>query len=353
MAAAATAIATAVSSATGHQLPSAPSPPVSTIPASTGITPGVPGPAPMPPAGLAPIGGITPPPVIQTPPVAQGTPTAPVPPGVQAPAPQQAPAPAPRGPVADIAWLQQRYGLAPGLDLPKGENPITPASFIVELPEHQARLHRVLASLRQQFDASGWSQPIAVATLRRGLEARTVYATADALSIHPSGVLLPAGVSPMDEIPGGPDSHDLAGSLMVTDKLVSLIPEGWTVDTLLSTVSGGEGSQSTEQYQELVSAGELLDCKVSRGREGVTDDEALSTFARASIGSTGCSELDAESAKIRAARWVGTQPTGYLDVLRRWYLADAAEQMSLGRWGEAVWACEKYMSVNQVRSQVA
>ncbi|WP_236737994.1 hypothetical protein [Mycobacteroides abscessus] len=255
--------------------------------------------------------------------------------------------------MVDAAWLQRTYGLAPGIDLPKSETAVFLALFIANLPEPEAHLHRVLATIRQEFDASGWSQPLAVATIRRGFEVKTVYVTADALSIHPHGVLLPRGVTPMDEMTVVPSASRLEGSLMVTEKLKALIPRNWEVESVLSTASGGEGSQSTEQYHELVDAGELLSCTVSRGRDDVTDDEALSTFARASIGSTGCSELDAESAKIRAARWVGTQPTGYLDVLRRWYLADAAEQMSLGRWGEAVWACEKYMSVNQVRSQVA
>ncbi|WP_457125835.1 hypothetical protein [Mycobacteroides abscessus] len=253
----------------------------------------------------------------------------------------------------DAAWIQRNYGLSPCLDLPKAETSVIPALFITELPEPEATLHRALATLRHQFEAAGWSQPMAVATIKRDLESRTVYATADALSIHPAGVLLPNGVVPLDEIPGTPVDSRLEGSLMVSEKLAALIPRGWTVEFLLSTAPGGEDSQTSEQYQELVGAGELLKCSVSRGRSDVTDDEALSMFARAAIGSGGCGELDAESARIRAARWVGVQPAGYLDVLSRWYLADAAESMSLGRWGEAVWASEKYLSVQQSEEQAA
>lgn len=351
-------IATAVSSATaGHQLPTAPTLPGSSTPASTGITPGISGTPPMtpaPPAGLAPIGSLpTPPPVVQAPPVAQASPASPSP-GAQTPsAPQQSPAPAPRGPVVDATWLQRTYGLAPGFDLPKGETTVVPALFISSLPEPEAHLHRALATIRHQFEQAGWSQTLAVATIRRGFETKLVYVTADGLSIHPSGILLPTGVIPLVEITGVPAASELYGSLMVTDKLTALIPRGWTIEAMLSTVSGGEGSQSAEEFQELVESGELLSCKLSRGRSDTTDDEALRVFARAALGSGGCGELEAESARIRAARWVGVQPTGYLDGLSRWYLSDAAEAMSRGSWGEAVYSAEKYLSVQQSEKQVA
>lgn len=79
----------------------------------------------------------------------------------------------------------------------------------------------------------------------------------------------------------------------------------------------------------------------------------MSVFARAAIGSAGCSELDTESSRLRAARWVGVQPAQYGEVLARWHLADAAESMSRGAWGEAVYCSEKYMSVQHPRSQAA
>lgn len=353
--AAAESIATAVTSAAGHQLPSqTPTSPGSSLPASTGITPGVSGTPPVTPApaaGLSPIGGLTPPPVVQGSPASQGPPATP---SSAAPAPSpQAPAPAPRGPVADLGWIQRNYGLAPSLDLPKPESSVFPALFIAELAESEAHLHRALASLRHQFEAAGWGQPMSVARIRRGLEACTVYATADGLSIHPAGILLPDGVLPLDEVPSRPVALDLHGSLMVTEKLTALIPRTWEVEAVLSTVPGGENSQSSEQYQSLVESGELLECKVSRGRDDVRDDEALRVFARAALGSGGCGELEVESARLRAARWVGVQSQGYLDTLSRWYLADAAESMSRGLWADAVWASEKYMSLNQSRSQAA
>lgn len=357
--AAAESIATAVTSAaSGQQLPTttAPTTPGSPqTPSSTGFTPGISGPAPIPPAGLAPIGGGLPTaPVVQGSPASQGaSPTSP-PPGVQAPAPAQTPAPAPRGPVADLAWIQKSYGLSPSLELSKSENPITPALFIASLPESEAHLHRVLATLRHQFESAGLGQPIAVASITRGFEHRTVYVTSDGLSIHPHGVLLPEGVIPLDEMPSAPTAPEMLGSLMVTDKLRSLLPRNWEVESLLSTVSGGGNSQSAEEFQALVESGELLSCRGVRGRSDVTDDEALRVFARVAIGSrTGCGELEVESARIRAARWVGVQPAGYLDLLARYHLADAAESMSRGLWGEAVYAAEKYMSVQQSKAQAA
>lgn len=355
--AAAESIATAVTSAAGHQLPSqTPTSPGSSLPASTGITPGVSGTPPVTPApaaGLSPIGGLTPPPVVQGSPAPQGASPTPTP-GVQAPA-QQTPAPAaPRGPVVDAAWLQRTYGLSPSLDLPKSESTAIPALFIAELPEPEAHLHKILATLRHAFDGAGWSQPLAVASIKRGLEARTVYVTADAISIWPQGVLLPDGVLPLDEMPSAPSSPELLGSLMVTEKLTSMIPRNWEVEQVLSTVPGGENSQSAEQYQLLVEAGELLTGTASRGRDDVGADEAMRAFAGAAIGSTvGCGELDAESARLQGGRWVGVQPTGYLDGLARYYLSDAAWSMSRGNWGEAVYASEKYMSVRDAEKQAA
>ncbi len=239
------------------------------------------------------------------------------------------------------------------MELPKPESSVGPALFITDLSENEAHLHKILATLRHAFDGAGWGQLLAVARITRGFETRTVYATADGLSIWPQGVLLPTGVIPLGEMSSAPSSHDLHGSLMVTDKLTALIPREWTVEAVLSTVPGEETSQSTEQYQTLVDAGELLPCKGSRGRNDVGADEALSLFARAAIGSAGCGELDVESARLRSARWVGTQPTGYLDGLSRYHLSDAAESMSQGNWGEAVWASERYMSIQQSEKQAA
>ncbi|ANO18563.1 Uncharacterised protein [Mycobacteroides abscessus subsp. abscessus] len=356
---AAESITTAVSSATASQLPAAstaPTAPGSSAPASTGSTPGVSGTPPVtpaPPVGLSPVGGLPTAPVVQTPPAPQGTPATPTP-GVQNPAPtQQAPAPAPRGPVVDAAWLQRTYGLSPSLDLPRPDTTSMPALFIAGLPEDAAHLHRALATIRHQFEQAGWGQPLAVGLIKRGFEHRTVYVTSDGLSIHPHGVLLPEGVIPLDEMPNAPSAPELSGSIMVTDKLRSLLPRNWEVESLLSTVSGGGNSQSAEEFQALVESGELLDCTGVRGRDDVTDDEALRVFARAALGSGGCGELDADSARIRAARWVGVQPSGYLGTLTRWYLSDAAEAMSLGRWGEAVWASERYMSIRDTEKQVA
>lgn len=211
----------------------------------------------------------------------------------------------------------------------------------------------MLATLRQAFEQAGWGQPLAVALIRKGFESRCVYVTADALSIHPQGVLLPHGVLPLDEIPSVPDRSEMAGSIMVTDKLAALLPRGWDVEGLLSTLPADEHHQSPEQYQSLVEAGELLECKVSRGRAGVTADEAMSVFARAAIGSAGCGELDSESSRLRGARWIGTQPAGYGEVLSRYHLVDAAECMGLGNWAEAVYASEKYLSITDAKSQAA
>ncbi|SKF72765.1 Uncharacterised protein [Mycobacteroides abscessus subsp. abscessus] len=354
--AAAESIVTVVSSATAHQLSTAaPSTITPSTPASTGITPGVPGTppmAPVTPAPLTPIGGggglSTPPAVQPATPAVQGAPASP------SPAPQQTPPPSPtRSPAADLNWIQQRYGLAPGIETPKSENVPLPALFIADLPESEALLHRVLATIRQQFETSGWSQPLAVATIKKGFETRTVYVTSDGLSIHPHGVLLPHGVTPLDEMPGAPTYPELSSSLMVTDKLAALVPRGWEVEGLLSTMTADEHHQSAEQFQALVEGGELLGCTVSRGHNGVTADEAMSTFARAALGSQGCSDLDSESARLRAARWVGVQPVDYLGLLGRWYLSDAAASMSQGRWGEAVYASEKYLGLVDTKSQAA
>ncbi|MGL5441318.1 MAG: hypothetical protein ACRDDJ_02460 [[Mycobacterium] stephanolepidis] len=124
---------------------------------------------------------------------------------------------------------------------------------------------------------------------------------------------------------------------------------------MLTTVPGGENSQSVEQYQQLVEAGELLPCTVSRSRDDVSEDEAVQAFAMAVLGQAapGISDLDTESARLKAARWVGVQPSGYLGVLSRWHLSDATASMSCGRWGDAVCAIEKFQSIRDAEKQVA
>lgn len=347
--AAAADIATAVSSATASQLPTAASTtPAAQAPASTGITPGTSGTAPVPsapPAGLSPIGGLTPPPVVQGSPASQGTPATP---SSAAPAPSpQAPAPAPRGPVADLGWIQRNYGLAPSLDLPKPESSVFPALFIAELAESEAHLHRALASLRHQFEAAGWGQPLAVATIAKGLENRSVLVTADALSIWPMGISLPNGVVPLDTIDALPSSYrELAGCAMVREKLSALVPRGWDIECLLSTAD-----QTADQFHELADAGELLPCTVSRGPDHANQKDALAAFALAVLGSPH-RIVDAE-AKLKSARWVGVQPSDYLDVLASYHLADAADSLSEGRWADAVYAGEKYVSLTQSKSQAA
>ncbi|MDO3167177.1 hypothetical protein P5V90_09445 [Mycobacteroides abscessus subsp. abscessus] len=350
-AAAAESITTAVTSAAAHQLPTAPSNTITpSVPVSTGFTPGVPGTppvTPVTPTPLTPIGGGG----LATPTVTQPATSAPqATPAAPPAASQQTPT---RSPAADLGWIQRTYGLSPGVEVPKPESTPLPALFIAELPEPEALLHRALATLRQEFETSGWSQPLAVATIRKGFESKLVYVTSDDLSIHPHGVLLPAGMTPLDEMPNTPVAPELSGSIMVSEKLKALIPRGWEVEGLLSTLPADENSQSPKQYQELSEAGELLPCTVSRGRGDVTADEAMAVFARAALGSGGCSDLDVESVRLRSARWVGVQPSGYLEALRRWYLSDAAECMGLGAWDEAVYCSERYLGLVETKSQVA
>lgn len=355
--AAAASIATAVTSAAGGaQLPTATAPAsvAPQVPASTGVTPGTSGAAPVPPVppGLGPIGGLGTPPVTQAAPAPTGTPAVPGA-GAQAPSPQSTPAP--RGPVADTAWLQKTYGLAPGVEAPKPETPAIPALFITSLPEPEAHLHRTLATLRQQFEGAGWSQPMAVATLKQDMETLTVYVTSDAVSLWPSGISLPENMLPVDELVGTARGLSMSGSAMVTDKLTSLIPQDWTLEALLSTVPGDEHGQPIEQYQALVDAEELLPCTVVRGEDGVPEEQALQVFAKATLGqkTPGVSDLNADSAQLKAARWVGTQPTGYLDVLSRWHLSDASAALGSGRWGDVLYAIEKFQSIRDTKRQVA
>lgn len=345
-------IAATVTSASGPVLGTAAplTAPASSVPASTGLTPGTSGSPPVTPVatGLTPVGGLSTPPVTQSNPTSTTIPPPPSP-GLQTPpSQQQAPTPAaPRGPVADAAWIQRTYGLAPGVELPKTENPVFPALFLADLPEPEAHLHRVLASIRQVFEESGWSQPVAVASLRRGLESGTVFVTADALSIWPMGVSLPNGVVPLDTIDALPSSYrELAGCATVTEKLSALVPRGWDIECLLSTAD-----QTADQFHELADAGELLPCTVSRGPDHANQKDALAAFALAVLGSPH-RIVDAET-KLKSARWVGVQPSDYLDLLASYHLADAADSLSEGRWADAVYAGEKYVSLTQSKSQAA
>ncbi|WP_165689004.1 hypothetical protein, partial [Mycobacteroides abscessus] len=171
-AAAAESVATVVSAAVGHQLSTTTNTTITpTVPVSTGTTPGVPGTPPMTSTPLTPIGGGG---GLATPAVTQPVQPAPqAAPASPSPAPQQTTPSPTRSPVVDAAWLQRTYGLAPGIEAPKSETAFVPAIFIADLPEPEAHLHRALASLRLEFEQSGWAQPLAVATIRKGFESRT------------------------------------------------------------------------------------------------------------------------------------------------------------------------------------
>ncbi|MBE5454146.1 hypothetical protein E3G52_001019 [Mycobacteroides abscessus] len=314
----------------------------SVVPASTGITPGIPGTAP----GLAPMGPSAPATMVPSNPVMPSSPATPTAPGVQVPAGPAAQAPAPTAPSTPgsqpvtAAWLHERFGTP----LPPSTETKTELTvpFLVGLDEEVAHLHTALATLRSQFEQAGWSGPLAVARITRGLEVRTVYATADALSLWPRDVRLPDGVEPLGQIPGIADGRGLLGALIPQAKF-SLLPEDWEVEHVVSTVSGDTGQpvtvQSQDEHQAVVEAGEALHASRSRGDDTLTEDDVMPDFAMAVLSARSRTiDFDDDGSALRAARWVGVQPSGYTDILADWLLADAIASFTASRGGEAAYS---------------
>jgi hypothetical protein len=128
-------------------------------------------------------------------------------------------------------------------------------TFLDDLPPETAGAHRVLAALSDQFLRAGWAAtPIAVGVFRRtgsgggpGGTVRFVYATADAVSVCPLGVLLPSEVTPLGHVDGvGPQFATTWGGVnRVVDKLTELASDYPELLGSLDVVVVNEAAAST------------------------------------------------------------------------------------------------------------
>jgi hypothetical protein len=213
--------------------------------------------------------------------------------------------------------------------------------------------HRTLATIRRSFVQAGWVTPIAVAVLAGDHGLRTVFATADDISVIPAGAGLPVGVTPLDRVPGldAGAADALRGHTNPARKLSALLPGAAVIVSTAVTDADGESihhHQSETEASEIASAGELLPTIPGRAAWARTrPEDAPSEVLRLSL-HAGDDPMDAATAKVRlwAARWENTPPTGYLGQLRRWLLADAAESVRLNkRLSDAAWCVDQLLQV--------
>jgi hypothetical protein len=226
----------------------------------------------------------------------------------------------------------------------------TPApSYAAALGPAEQLAHRTLATIRRSFVQAGWVCPIAVAVLAGDHGLRTVYATADDLSIIPAGAGLPVGCTPLDRMPGLDAGADrLRGMLSPAAKLRALLPGAAViVSTAVSDADDQVQHQSELEAGEIASAGELLPVTPGRAAWARTrPEDAPAEVLRLSLHDT-AGEMDATTAKVRlwAARWENTPPTDYTGLLRRWLLSDGSECVRLKRFSDAAWAVDQLLQV--------
>jgi hypothetical protein len=224
-------------------------------------------------------------------------------------------------------------------------------SYAAALGPAEQLAHRTLATIRRSFVQAGWVCPIAVAVLAGDHGLRTVFATADDLSIIPAGAGLPVGVTPLDRVPGldAGAADALRGHTNPARKLIALLPDAVAIVTTAVADADGEQVQHQSETEASEIAGELLPTSPGRAEWARTRPEDVpAEVLRLSLHAGDAGEMDASTAKVRlwTARWENTPRTDYLGVLRRWLLADAAESVRLNkRLSDAAWAVDQLTSL--------
>jgi hypothetical protein len=208
-----------------------------------------------------------------------------------------------------------------------------------------------LATIRRSFVQAGWVTPIAVAVVLSGDHGlRTVYATADDISIIPAGAGLPVGCTPLDRMPGldAGAADALRGHTNPARKLSALLPGAAVIVSTAVTDADGEQVQHQSETEASEIAGELLPTSPGRAAWARTrPEDAAAEILRLSLHDGDAGEMDAATAKVRlwTARWDNTPRTDYLGVLRRWLLSDGSECVRLKRFSDAAWAVDQLLQV--------
>lgn len=312
-------------------------PPPTSIPLGNGITPGVslgaPGVAtpsavpltpltPLTPNAAQPIASApavptTPPPTTSTPPPTTTTTTTPTP---------KPPVDTGTGGV----WTQT---VAHQSDSPtQGAEAAAAVGFV--LPEEAPLLHKVLATLRDQYRSAGWNTPLAVARVHKGAESCIVWTTGDGLSLWVPGVTVPEGVYPLDSLVI-PLHVGTFGSTDVATKLAHhLDGTDWETGFILTTTKNETPrgiplvlTQYPDDAATILSDDEPLPLAVTRAdaMTGWWDTaDPMVAITRVTLGMAGAPKNFTDAAlNLIRMRWSDEQPSGYLEALTEYHRADA------------------------------
>jgi hypothetical protein len=167
---------------------------------------------------------------------------------------------------------------------------------------------------------------------------KPVYATADAVSLLPYGVALPAGLLPLMRVDGVDEkaAAELAGKIYPREKLLELVPESYgTFEGILTT-----DNLSDDQYQGIVESGDGLPVSVPRGQLArVTAEKAAEETDKKALKLTltGTPQLPVETARQRMmdTRWDYLQPMRCPRVTAGFLVAEAQACVARGQLQEA------------------
>lgn len=360
------------------------------VPPSTGLTPGVSVP---PPPGLAPVGpSAAPPPVQSTPNPSFAPPAGPsvtpgqAVPGVSTlgPGPGQPPPPsaspavpppppppsaAPQGtpphqggpgshPTASPGHTSDTPSASPGLlaalgtvgaghALLSGKTGEDLDAALSALPPEAYGAHCVLASLVSSFAQTGWSGPVAVASLAGGNGQRWfAYVTADGLSVHPNGLALPPDTVPLSQVSGVREAPELLGSPDLHAKLSLLRDAGHIVLTGVSTWVRPDQQviDPTFHYQEVPVRNRITENGMAAPAvppaAGIPDVDVLAPVLL-NTRNADIPPVDAVAGVLRGLRWEQEQPAGYRDTLIVFLVAQTYAALEEGRYAEASASAEE------------
>ncbi|TXH18584.1 MAG: hypothetical protein E6R06_26395 [Mycobacterium sp.] len=241
--------------------------------------------------------------------------------------------------------------------------PETPARMSTLPPEHAAAEHH-LAGLLRVFTQRGWATAVlAIACIEGQAGVRYVLATADALSLVPLGVPLPAGVELLAEQPKSPSfAADWSGHIHPGRKLAAWAAELPSVAGRLvylvsndpagvPAVSGSvvEVRQSLAERTALGGGSPATLPRTSLAANMIPEDKA-SAALQAFGGAWGITDATVDDwrtapGRVWAARWDRDRPEDYPAVLATFYYVEGLQALQEGRPADAAYSATALSTV--------
>jgi hypothetical protein len=234
---------------------------------------------------------------------------------------------------------------------------------VSSLPPEHAAAEQHLAGLLRVFTQRGWATAVlAIACLEGQAGVRYLLATADALSLVPMGVPLPAGVELLSEQPmSGSFAADWSGHVHPARKLAAWAGDNSAAGRLVYLVSndssgvqavGGsvvEVRQTQVERTGMAGGSPATLPRTSLAAEtipGAKAAAALEAFGSA-WGITDATADDWRTApgRLWASRWDRDRPDDYPAILATYHYVEGLEALRLGREADAAYSASQLAAV--------